>query len=279
MKASFLPKPLYGIGTRKYIIDRQTGKSYTTMHWHDCIEIVYVHKGDMKVFMNNKWQKLNAGDMVFVPPQKIHFMHCDNNKTVKTVIGISKCLICDENIDAQSILLPFQTEMINDYCFFQDNGELSSIFNRILSTEDTYLGSLLIQSELLRVYAYIYKDWLNKKISFPEPVTDHTVQTIVHILEKEFCQAPSACEMAERLNISYSHMARILSEKLGITYKDLLHSIRMENAKKMLLTTKKSITEIGGDCGFCDSSYFIKMFSRSVGTSPGKYRTYSQPDL
>lgn len=117
MKAEFLPKSLDGIGTRKYIVDHQTGRSNTDMHWHDCIEIVYVEKGYMRIFLNNKWHEMVEGDLVFVPPQRLHFMICDNNETIKTVIGISNSIICDIDADEQNVLLPFKTVGLTSIVF------------------------------------------------------------------------------------------------------------------------------------------------------------------
>lgn len=272
MKARFLPKSLDGIGTRKYIVDYQTNRTKTEMHWHDCIEIVYVEKGYMQIFLNNEWHEMIAGDLVFVPPQRVHYMICDNDETAKTVIGISRSLICDSEVDEENVLLPFETDHIDNHCFFKDNGELSKIINRLNSMDESYVGKLLIQAEILHIYAYIYKEWINKGLSFTEPIRDKIIFEITQILEKNFATAPSAYEMSKKLGISYSHMCHILTDKLGTNYSSLLNSFRIENAKKLLLTTDKNITEIGFDCGFSDSSYFIKMFKRSVGTTPKKYR-------
>lgn len=272
MNAEFLPKSLDGIGNRKYIIDHQTYTLRTKMHWHDCIEIVFVEKGSVKMFFNNEWCELLEGEMIFIPPQQIHFTHADNDKSVRTVIGINKNLICDEDAYAENIFFPFESNKINQHCFFKDNGELSKIFENLHLLEDSPVGSLLIQSEILKIYAYIYKEWLKKDLSIIEPIKDKTIYNLVNVLKNDYATAPSAAEMADKLNISYSHMCRILNNKLGTSYKTLLNSIRIENAKKMLLSTDKNITEIGFDCGFTDSSYFIKMFGKSVGTTPNKYR-------
>lgn len=272
MKAKFLPKDLDGIGTRKYIVDYQTCRSNTDMHWHDCIEMVYVEKGYMQIFFNNEWHEMGAGDLVFVPPQRLHYMLCDNDETAKTVIGVSRSIICDTDINEERVLLPFETDQINNHCFFKDNGELAEIFKRMNSIEDSYVGRLLIQAEILKIYAFVYKKWIKKGLNFIEPIKDKNIYEIIHILEKDFATAPTAYEMSEKLGMSYSHMCRILADKLGTNYNALRNSIRIENAKKLLLTTDKNITEIGFDCGFGDSSYFIKMFRKMVGTTPKKYR-------
>lgn len=272
MESRFLPKELSGIGTRKYIVDYQTCRSYTGLHWHDCIEIVYVEKGYMRVFFNDKWHELRKGDLVFVPPHQIHYMLCENDETIKTVIGVSKSIICDLDIQEENVLLPFENDQIYEHCFLKDNGEVEKIVNRLNSIEKTYTGELLIQAEILRLYVYIYNEWLKKGISFIEPIKDKDVHKIFKTLENDFTYPPSAEKMAETLGMSYSHMCRILKEKTGTSYTAILNSVRIENAKKLLVATDKSITEIGTECGFENSSYFIKMFRKTVGTTPNRYR-------
>ena len=105
-----------------------------------------------------------------------------------------------------------------------------------------------------------------------EPINDKTVYRIMSILEKEFASAPSPYQMSERLNMSYSNMSRILSLRLGTSYNALVNSVRIEHAKKLLVLTDGSITDICFDCGFQSSSYFIKTFKNKEGITPLKYR-------
>lgn len=272
MRADFLLKSLDGIGNRKYITDYQIGRSNTNMHWHDCIEMVYVEKGNMKIFFDNKWHEISGGELFFVPPQRLHYMICDNVETTKMVIGVSTDAICDTDAPEEKTLLPFETAQINDHCFIKDNGEIASIINKLKLNEDSYVGKLLIYAEILRIYAYVYREWTQRGLSFVEPTKDKNIYEIVHFLKRNFAVAPGAEQMAKRLGISYSYMCRILSDNLGTGYCSLLNSVRIENAKKLLLSTDKNITEIGFDCGFGDSSYFIKMFKKTVGVTPKQYR-------
>ncbi len=192
MKSCFLPKDLSGIGTRKFIVDYQTCRSNTDMHWHDCIEIVYVEKGYVRVFFNDKWHELRKGDLVIVPPHQIHYMLCENDETIKTVIGISKNIICDSDIMEQNVLLPFENKKIYEHCFLKDNGEVAKIIKCLNSIENTYAGGLLIQAEILRLYVYIYNEWLKKGINFIEPITDNDIHKIFKTIETDFAYPPTA---------------------------------------------------------------------------------------
>ena len=84
-------------------------------------------------------------------------------------------------------------------------------------------------------------------------------------------------EVAKELNISHSYLCRILRESLGLSYTTLVCQMQLEKAKKYLLTTDLPITEIGLNCGFCDSSYFIKRFKQLTGITPLKFRSSANP--
>lgn len=272
MKASYLPKKLDGIGSRKYFVDFQVGTSNTEMHWHDCIEIIYVERGNARIFFNDKWYQMGCGDMIFIPPHILHYIRCDDKNTLKTVIGVTKELICDTSAREEFVILPFETNTIADYCFFKGNENFMKFFDELKQMNETYYNSLLVQAEILRLYANIYKYWQTNGLVFLEPTTDKTIYKITSFLEKNYSTAPTAEQMAKQLNMSYSNMSRILSTKLGTNYTSLLNSIRIKNAKKLLSVTDKNITEICFECGYENSSYFIKIFKQQTGMTPKKYR-------
>ena len=48
--------------------------------------------------------------------------------------------------------------------------------------------------------------------------------------------------------------------------------MRVEHAKKLLALTEKNVTEIGLECGFSVTSYFIKIFHQFTHMTPKAYR-------
>ena len=49
-------------------------------------------------------------------------------------------------------------------------------------------------------------------------------------------------------------------------------SMKMEEAKRLLAVTKKSAAEIALYLGYSSQSYFVKVFKRQFGITPGEYR-------
>jgi DNA-binding response OmpR family regulator len=78
--------------------------------------------------------------------------------------------------------------------------------------------------------------------------------------------------IADKLNISKITFYRKIKELLSQTPVDYIRSIRLEQAKKMLLTTDKPVKEIMYDCGFNNKAYFYREFTKHYGVAPKKYR-------
>ena len=43
---------------------------------------------------------------------------------------------------------------------------------------------------------------------------------------------------------------------------------RLERARMLLISTNKTVSEVGTECGFANISHFIKLFKRRFGTTP-----------
>lgn len=54
-----------------------------------------------------------------------------------------------------------------------------------------------------------------------------------------------------------------------------IRSMRMDKAKELLKHSRDSISEIASQCGYDDYNYFITVFSRETGESPGAWRRKS----
>jgi AraC family transcriptional regulator len=69
-----------------------------------------------------------------------------------------------------------------------------------------------------------------------------------------------------------SHFARAFKKTTGVAPHKCLSDLRVEEAKRVMLTTKLPLADTALICGFGDQSYFTRVFSRNVGCSPGTWR-------
>ena len=69
---------------------------------------------------------------------------------------------------------------------------------------------------------------------------------------------------------------KILKIYSNTTFYDMLTEIRMKNAKQMLEDTNMQIYQISEAVGYNNTQSFIRMFKKTVGMTPGKYRQQAQ---
>jgi AraC-like DNA-binding protein len=79
-------------------------------------------------------------------------------------------------------------------------------------------------------------------------------------------------EVARHAGISPSHFSRLLKLRTGRSFTELLRQCRVDLACDLLLDPDRPLAEIAADCGFCDQSYFTRVFSETKGLTPGRFR-------
>jgi two-component system response regulator YesN len=73
------------------------------------------------------------------------------------------------------------------------------------------------------------------------------------------------------LNLSSSYVSRVFSKEENLSIRQVLSSIRMREAKKLLIETELSIGDVSRLTGFEYPQYFSKKFKDEVGVTPKKY--------
>lgn len=82
----------------------------------------------------------------------------------------------------------------------------------------------------------------------------------------------SLSDVAEYLHISKSYLSVMFKNEIGENISSYINSEKIKEAKKLLLETEMSVSEISEKLGYSTSKYFIEKFSKSTGISPAKYR-------
>lgn len=81
--------------------------------------------------------------------------------------------------------------------------------------------------------------------------------------------------LSEQLGVSKYHLLRIFKAATGLSPNDYCNRVRIENAMKLLNDTNWSVERIAEQVGFSSGSYFIKVFRKMTGTTPGNVRSGS----
>ena len=103
------------------------------------------------------------------------------------------------------------------------------------------------------------------------------VSKAMEYLRKNLHRDISRDETAKYAGISPSHFSRLLKERTGRTFSELLRQCRIDLACDLLLTTDQSLAQIADTCGFCDQSHFTHIFQDVKRVTPKLFRQNSRP--
>ena len=97
---------------------------------------------------------------------------------------------------------------------------------------------------------------------------DQTIDYLQQHLTRPF----DAKHMEETLHFHFDYLARCLKKYTGLSPLQYLHELQINKAKSLLENTGLSVSEIGVQVGIENTNYFIRLFRKKMGMTPGQYR-------
>jgi AraC-like DNA-binding protein/ligand-binding sensor protein len=83
-------------------------------------------------------------------------------------------------------------------------------------------------------------------------------------------------EAAKGAGLSVAHFSHLFHKKTGLTFTHYVQSRRIEEAKRLLTETDRTITDICYACGFNSLTHFNRVFQRGTGGSPTQFRSQNR---
>lgn len=79
-------------------------------------------------------------------------------------------------------------------------------------------------------------------------------------------------DVAQFVHLNPSYFSALFKEQVNMTFSEYVTRMRLQKAKKLLLFTNLSVSEIAEKVGYSTSKYFIKLFKEYDGQTPSQYR-------
>ena len=80
-------------------------------------------------------------------------------------------------------------------------------------------------------------------------------------------------DIAKYCYCSSSTLSHVFAKNYGMTIGKLIHTVRCDRAKILLMESSMSIGQIALECGFSSADYFTSVFKNLTGVTPTEYRT------
>jgi AraC-like DNA-binding protein len=246
---------------------------------HDTIEVINVISGSCYMEINNHYVKIRAEECLVLFPSVRHcfFLDKTQNCRLMNVHFRQKDIPPYFDLPALRNEVRFFYELKTNsmsYLKLGDNSALKGIAERIIKEAS---GKEASSELLLRLYFCEMYIQLSRMIEqnceiFTRPLSRPLCRALEFI--RDFYNEGITLEqVAGHAGISSRHLSRIFGEELDISVHDYMNRLRIQNAKKLLEHTGRSLTEIACSGGFGSSQYFSTCFKKHEGITPKQYRS------
>lgn len=142
---------------------------------------------------------------------------------------------------------------------------------------DQHSRTLIVSNlELLLNYCTRYYDrqFITRKVA-----NSDTLTKVENILA-EYFQSPDLSDkglptvkyIADKVHLSANYLSDLLKKETGMNAQDKIHYYVIEEAKNLLLSSEKSVSELAFSLGFEYPQYFSRLFKSKTGMTPIEFR-------
>ena len=247
-------------------------------HTHDFEELIVGIKGRLVHFVDFKTNIIEAPLVSFIAKGKPH----------RVVTQL-------QNGDFDMWLLRFKSEFIAETIFqlynsFHDNAnqvlQTGACFDRlntickIIDQEMKHSAPDLSIVRHLLSALFIMIESERKKLTENENsgnfVQNETFINFLKILEDNFRRPLGVEFYAEKLFMSSRNLNLICQKIMNQSVSEIIETRKLTEAKNLLASTGKSISEIGFELGYNEKSYFSNVFKKKSGQTPSEFRDEMQ---
>ncbi|WP_313996793.1 AraC family transcriptional regulator [uncultured Paenibacillus sp.] len=263
---------------KPHTFQAEQGEGLFMSHSHEYDELTLILDGEGYYSSQQQNMKVIAGDLILIPSQLHHGF------------------VCTEPWKGVSV--HFYHDMLPAYCqhlFHNAEREPHRIRSAHLNEDDLRWAEIsFFQLEKEWKLAEHSADSNNlMRIAFETtlllfqrnrtilPAIESTAdQAIVEEVLKEihasYYTQITVNELAARHFLSESNLRKKFSEWTGVSPKQYIINLRLQEAKRLLQQTNKAIDSISSEVGFTSSSRFYDFFVKSFGITPLEWRKQNQ---
>lgn len=163
------------------------------------------------------------------------------------------------------------------YAFTPDSGDfgkLSQLLTKIqqIAASSSHIRDMEINEALTSLLTELMRNSWNADSRSDASPKRKDLRSVREYIDLHYAEDVKLDDLAQRFFINKFYLTRIFKEQYGMTINAYLTQVRITNAKKHLRFTDMTVEQAGAQCGYKDANFFIRMFKRSEGMTPGEFR-------
>lgn len=247
-------------------------------HWHAPLEIIMPTRNSYEVTCCKKLYSLREGDVLIINPGIVHSMKAGEGNRLIFQADFTMLHGIKELESTLSYISP--ALMITA----EEAPEIHELIQKLIQDisdeyfSDAPLSEASIYAKLIDIFVLIGRSYAPDIKYTPTIDTKHQEYTerffyICNYINDHCTEDLTLDYVASLSGFSKFHFSRLFKQFTNISFYKYLNIKRIENAEKLLMDKKLTITEAALQCGFSSISAFIRMFKIIKGCTPTEFKS------
>lgn len=264
-------------------------------HWHDELELVFIHEGCGEFHVSDDSYILSKGQGLLVNQGMLH--------SFQIAEGSENCIYSSVVFHPSFLLSYNQTKLCSIYLhpvisnhsltglpLSEDvpyEKEILHLLQRIIriNKERQYCYELYTKDYLMRLWILLLERHI-REIRIPSEAKDARIsmdearaKEAIRFIEEHYADSISLDDIAASIHVSKSECCRCIRRCMKMTPFEYLMKYRIFIAAGLLCDENfnDSLATLASKVGFNSSSYFNKLFKKYMNCTPTQYKTRQLP--
>ncbi|MCT4587601.1 MAG: AraC family transcriptional regulator [Carboxylicivirga sp.] len=256
-------------------LDKDKETYLVEAHRHDFYHILYVKNGRGVHSIDFKTYEVKPESIFFTSPGQVHSLELDKDVD-GYVISFDSGFFMLNNSVQNLVDYPFFHSINNDPVLYlsESNAPLQDVLDELYKEYQTDEKG---RENILRALMEILL--IRSSRMYTQPGIDDTpmhmsvqLRKLEALIDQHFKKYKLLNDYADMMYVSPKHLNSISKKGLNKTVTNLIHERTLIEAKRLLLFTDNTISEIAYELGFADKSYFMRFFKRNTEMTADAYR-------
>ena len=247
-------------------------------HTHDYVEMVYMCQGETTHCVNGTEIILHEGELLMLGQNARQSIRAAGERDISVNFIVrpeffsgTLSFLGDEETPLRRFVLDCLCGS-GGYLYFQvaDVLPIQNLIENLLYTmiSDTPNKRGILQMTMGLLFAQLMNH--TESLHF-DSGDDAVLIAVLRHIEGHYQDASLSCLAAE-LPYELTALSRLIKQKTGRTFTELLQEKRLSQAAWLLRNTNQKVDEIGHNVGYENLSYFHRLFANRFGTTAKRFR-------
>lgn len=265
-----MDKPFHIFELTEELVAEIRTRTYDS-HFHDFEELIIVTNGSLEHFIDFKKETLEAPVACYVSMGKMHKL-IPAPDLRGWVLNYKTAFIPDSKLSFYSNFFTSTNIPLSSGTCINRFVSLCQIINGEYNQD--FVDHTTICHLLSGLVAMI--DTERKRRSPADNVTKATqvitFNNFLKILEENYLRNEGVSFYANKMNMSERNLNIVCQNNFRKSVSEIIETRKLIEAKRMLLYSDKTVSEIGYELGYNEKSYFTRVFHAKMEVTPSRFR-------